>query len=87
MFPTTGFQIITELSSPEDPPCLGRTSYPTDACTVVCFGRRCNFYFQISFAARQLARQAKELPVQGSSPRWNPCVCEGYSYLGCIHCI
>jgi len=51
MFPKTGFQIITELSSPEDPPCLGRTSYPTDMPTLVCFGRRRNSYLQISSAA------------------------------------
>ena len=51
MFPTTGFQIITELSSPEDPPCLGRTSYPTDGWTLVCFPRKRKGYLNILFAA------------------------------------
>jgi len=31
LFPVVGFQIITELRSPEDSPCLGETSYLTDA--------------------------------------------------------
>src|SRR5687767_13995049 len=49
MFPTTGFQIIIELRSPEDPPCLGRTSYPTDGATLVCFPRKRKGYLNILF--------------------------------------
>jgi|SRR5688572_1921642 len=51
MFPTTGFQIVIELSSPEDPPCLGRTSYPTDGWTLACFPWKRKGYLNILFAA------------------------------------
>ena len=70
MFPTIGFQIITEPCSPEDPPCLGRTSYPTDALTLVRFPHKRKSYLQILFAvmpwAGGLARIYGERPSRGA---------------------